>query len=346
MGALNLGVTTGSYNTIIGAQISGLSASLSNTIILADGQGNIREFIDNTGRVGIGNTAPALALHVGSSSVTNSTNLLRLEDTNSTCDFNADTGAPSCGSDITLKKNVNDLSGNLDKVLALRPVTYNWLTDSDGATIQHGFIAQEVETIMPELVHDGTWIDGTTRKFLQTAGMTPYIVGAIKELDNNLQELDLKITPLTSLDTTNTNSLGSLIKTFLADSANTLQILFVGEVHTKKLCLDDVCVTKDQLEQILQNNSMNGNSSSGTSGGTSGSTSGAENPTTGGTSGDATTAGTNGTSGDTTSGATGDTTTSGDSTTTTGGASGGDTTTTGTTDGGDTSGGIQIEQVM
>ncbi len=46
-----VGLTTGNYNTIIGASISGLSSSLSNNIILSDGQGVIREQFDNLGQV-------------------------------------------------------------------------------------------------------------------------------------------------------------------------------------------------------------------------------------------------------------------------------------------------------
>jgi hypothetical protein len=53
------GITTGSFNTIIGSQISGLSSSLSNTIILADGQGNQRLRINNIGDVGINSTSPS-----------------------------------------------------------------------------------------------------------------------------------------------------------------------------------------------------------------------------------------------------------------------------------------------
>lgn len=52
------GITTGNYNTIIGANVTGLSASLSNTIILADGQGNQRLYINNSGSVGIGTSSP------------------------------------------------------------------------------------------------------------------------------------------------------------------------------------------------------------------------------------------------------------------------------------------------
>jgi hypothetical protein len=63
-GSAGNGITTGSYNTIIGSQITGLSSSLSNTIILADGQGNQRLYINNSGNVGIGTTSPSARLHV------------------------------------------------------------------------------------------------------------------------------------------------------------------------------------------------------------------------------------------------------------------------------------------
>ena len=59
------GITTGSYNTIIGSKISGLAASLSNNIVLADGQGNIRIRAFNTGNVTInGNTDSGFKLDV------------------------------------------------------------------------------------------------------------------------------------------------------------------------------------------------------------------------------------------------------------------------------------------
>jgi hypothetical protein len=58
------GVTTGSNNVIIGSNITGLSSSLSNTIILADGQGNQRLYINNSGNAGIGTTSPSARLHV------------------------------------------------------------------------------------------------------------------------------------------------------------------------------------------------------------------------------------------------------------------------------------------
>ena len=58
------GLTTGNYNTIIGGDVTGLSTSLSNTIILADGQGNQRLYINSSGNVGIGTTSPNARLDV------------------------------------------------------------------------------------------------------------------------------------------------------------------------------------------------------------------------------------------------------------------------------------------
>ena len=65
------GITTGSFNTIIGSQITGLSSSLSNTIILADGQGNQRLYINSSGNVGIGTTSPSSTLELYKSSGAN-----------------------------------------------------------------------------------------------------------------------------------------------------------------------------------------------------------------------------------------------------------------------------------
>ena len=52
------GITTGSNNTVIGSNVQGLPATLSNTVILADGSGNQRLYIDNNGNAGFGGFSP------------------------------------------------------------------------------------------------------------------------------------------------------------------------------------------------------------------------------------------------------------------------------------------------
>ena len=58
------GITTGSENTIIGANVTGLSPTLFNHIIIADGDGNQRINVDETGNVGIGTNTPSAKLDV------------------------------------------------------------------------------------------------------------------------------------------------------------------------------------------------------------------------------------------------------------------------------------------
>ena len=67
------GIVGGNFNTIIGANVTGLAMSLSNNIIIADGQGNQRINVDNTGNVGIGTTTPTELLDI--SGKTKTTNL-------------------------------------------------------------------------------------------------------------------------------------------------------------------------------------------------------------------------------------------------------------------------------
>ena len=51
--AAGIGLTTGNYNTIIGSDVT-VSSSLSNTIILADGQGNQRIVVNSSNQIGLG----------------------------------------------------------------------------------------------------------------------------------------------------------------------------------------------------------------------------------------------------------------------------------------------------
>jgi hypothetical protein len=55
-------------------------------------------------------------------------------------------------SDARLKTNINGLESGLSKVMQLRPVSYNWINPKDGTGKEIGFIAQEVEKVVPEAV--------------------------------------------------------------------------------------------------------------------------------------------------------------------------------------------------
>ena len=103
---------------------------------------------------------------------------------------------PNGGSDITLKKNVVEVVAALDKVLKLRPVTWNWKAGQDTKKLKYGFIAQEVEKVFPDLVEMNEWEDGTSRKFLSTNDMLPYLVAALKEQQEQIAQLQDRLSKL------------------------------------------------------------------------------------------------------------------------------------------------------
>lgn len=95
-------------------------------------------------------------------------------------------------SDIRYKKNIEALSGSLNKVLNLRGVTYEWKDSSKGQGVQLGFVAQEVEKIAPELV--STDKDGY--KSVDYARVTPLLVEAMQEQQAQLESQQQRIDAL------------------------------------------------------------------------------------------------------------------------------------------------------
>jgi hypothetical protein len=55
-------------------------------------------------------------------------------------------------SDEKLKTNICSLACGIDRVSLLNPVTYTWIDEKYGKGGQIGFIAQEVEKVVPEAV--------------------------------------------------------------------------------------------------------------------------------------------------------------------------------------------------
>jgi len=97
-------------------------------------------------------------------------------------------------SDATLKENVRDLDKGLDTVLALKPRRFDW-KNGDGDDIM-GFIAQEVEEVMPELVHDYKYNEDETKKALKMGDMIPSMVKAIQEQQAMIEELKAEVAAL------------------------------------------------------------------------------------------------------------------------------------------------------
>ena len=65
----------------------------------------------------------------------------------------ANTAAFGSTSDIRLKENIEDLPPQLEKILSLRPVEFDYI-ESEGGGHQIGFIAQEMQEIYPDVVNE------------------------------------------------------------------------------------------------------------------------------------------------------------------------------------------------
>ena len=80
-------------------------------------------------------------------------------------------------SDVTLKKNVENIAYGLNSIMALRPISFNWIPEKLGEQKEVGFIAQEVQESIPELI--GTNKDETLT--LDYPKLTAVLTKAIQE---------------------------------------------------------------------------------------------------------------------------------------------------------------------
>ena len=99
------------------------------------------------------------------------------------------TGSLTQNSDISLKKNISTLSNSLGIVLKLRGVSFQWKDENREKEKQLGFIAQEVEQVIPEIVKT----DENGIKSVGYANIVPVLVEAIKELTARVTELEAKL---------------------------------------------------------------------------------------------------------------------------------------------------------
>ncbi|RLD82365.1 MAG: hypothetical protein DRJ10_05135 [Bacteroidetes bacterium] len=103
-------------------------------------------------------------------------------------------------SDKRLKKDISTISNPLEKVMALRGVNFYWKDNEKGNKLQMGFIAQETDLVIPEVVNKKS-----EHYSMQYAPITAVLVEAVKEqqeiinkLESRINELEKKNESLTS----------------------------------------------------------------------------------------------------------------------------------------------------
>ena len=127
---------------------------------------------------------------------------------------NNTTGAWGNTSDARLKKNITTYTNSLETVLSLRPVKYDFTSDADNGQKYIGFLAQEVEGILPNVVST----DNNGFKGVSYAEFTPVLAGAIKELNLKIENLDISHTAKNTYEFVNLNVKNIVAETIITDT--------------------------------------------------------------------------------------------------------------------------------
>jgi hypothetical protein len=104
-----------------------------------------------------------------------------------------DGGAFTNASDVSLKKDIADIEYGIDTVKSLKPRKYK-LKSSD--LEQVGFVAQEMEVHIPEVVSTGITPDGDEQKGISYGQLTAVLTKAIQEQQTIIEALTARITAL------------------------------------------------------------------------------------------------------------------------------------------------------
>ena len=100
-------------------------------------------------------------------------------------------------SDKRLKKNIASISNGLNLINQMNPVKYNWKSERAEDKKHLGFLAQELEKIIPEVVvHNEQSTDEKDKYGVKYAEIIPVLVKAIQELSDQNAELLKRIKKL------------------------------------------------------------------------------------------------------------------------------------------------------
>lgn len=220
-GRVGLGTTTPSA----ALSITG-TAGNNNLLSIASSTGTTLFIINAAGRVGIGTStvsASSSALLTVNGNIRVGTSTAQAGCINS---FGGGQIAGTCSSDENLKTNIMDLGNLSSKFESLRVINFNWnntardLYDNNTEMNNIGYVAQNVETLFPELVSTNS--EGY--KQVNYSGMSLYAVQAVKELVLGTKEASTTLANLSSTVENNFSQASStLVSLSSAVAANYLE---------------------------------------------------------------------------------------------------------------------------
>ena len=122
--------------------------------------------------------------HVGKSK----SNIFNIVNSNNVGVFmNTGSTSFSSTSDESLKKDIQSLDkSTVDKLTQIDSKRFDWKSSKKADV---GFIAQEVEEILPEIIEENTYNDGNTYKGIKTSSLLPLCLDKLKEIENRIDKL-------------------------------------------------------------------------------------------------------------------------------------------------------------
>ena len=170
--------------SLIGCTNNGSAPGTNHFGLYDDVAGQYRFVINSNGWMGIGVLVPA-----GSE---------KLRVCGSIVATSATITTSACPSDRRLKTNINPIVSPLEKIMRLEDVTFYWDTAAHPdmmfpTNLQYGFIAQQVETVLPELVMTDS-VSGY--KSVNYVAAVPVLVGAVQEQQAQIDQQQAQINQL------------------------------------------------------------------------------------------------------------------------------------------------------
>jgi len=195
-----IGYVTSSLLPIAGRSGVGLQfLSNASEAMRIDTSGNLLVGVTSSVNGGSAFTSSGTVMSAITASTTN-TNMIVFRNGNGnvgTISTNGTTTSYNTSSDYRLKENVTPMTTGLEKISALKPVNYDWISDKSAG---EGFIAHELAEVIPLAVHgakDGVDADGKpVYQGVDYSKIVVHLVAALQELSAKVDAQAAEITAL------------------------------------------------------------------------------------------------------------------------------------------------------
>jgi hypothetical protein len=96
-------------------------------------------------------------------------------------------------SDLRLKTDIQPIADGTEKLMAMNPVSHKWIADPEADAV-HGFIAQEMQDIVPEAVSGKP--DDEDMMSMDYGRITPVLVAALQDAHKKIEALEERLAEL------------------------------------------------------------------------------------------------------------------------------------------------------